>query len=1467
MAFVPISRIRMAFVAAITISLVGLTPAVAIISDVATPTRAAAAPIPPSVTEFQPTLTATNPGAPAAGGKWGGRTVSISVDPADSNTAIAASESGGLWRTTDNGANWKHLDNLLPFRMADVQYAPNNASLVIATTFPDGDKQAPGGIWRSIDGGNTWTNAAPTLCGAINTWNAWGLAYEPSTNNVYAGTSCGLATSFDGGASWTFTAIGNGVVSLTAQNGGIVDTCDPNEGHRRYTRSGTTLTLTNGPSQLPGLNADGTPNPTGCDGGPDIHTLATAPQDPNTLLATVNNTASQSVCGGTAAKPANVAELFESDDSGQNWTRLGALCNSRAPWVVSHLSRDGNANHFDVFYSGGLDIYRATCDATVTPRCGGAPTEPTAHNVTIPHADPSQIAWDGTNCAAYEISDGGVAKPSSSTPPTCGDSFDMAAGSGSNGGYNAIQLYEVSGQVHPSGPDTNLYIGTQDNDIWASTDNGTTWPTAVCCEGFYFQTPHSAPTLANQVANAVVCAGCNNQVFHAAYGGCSYNPCAGSLWANPPVPPTGTPPTAKTDNPWLLEPNTYIESGIVDNTGNRAFYLGTVNPVTLVATWSGPIQKPGGGNFLLSQAINSRAYVSGPPSDPTFYYTYCKSNCGFTNQTNGLLKVTGLRSGNAVATTVDTGLSNVASYCNGQGTWVCPMVVGVDPNNPLHLIVADKTSATNIAMKESTDGGATWNTDSQLTNAVTGNNRFLGVDPNSGSQAHVIMWSPTDPNLILVGTESNGVIVSTDGGVTWAQMVGSQSATAVSFFFFDEVKKDILVSTYGRGLWKLALPNSDLSITKTDSPDPVIAGTPLTYTLTATNNGPDGAPVVKITDTLPAQVKYITNDLPDPSVCSSDGNPAGETLTCAMPPMASGDSITFHIQVDVKANAISTSGPTSITNTATISGAGVSDGDLSNNTAVATTIVNDSADVSVAKMCKPDDAVIYAGTSIKCTVFITNAGPSYARAIRLDDTILSSAGSGGFTVTGGTVTGGSGGGCNLPVVINGGQRLTCLLSPLENASGTSTGTATVTYTITGITQGQSLDNTAIVSASTPDPDASNNSATVNLNIQSLADLGITKAGTPDPVVAGTNETYTLTASNTGPSTATNILVTDNLPAGVTIVSVTPSTGSCQAGTPGDPLHPTTCNLGSLASGAPSPTVTIVVSVLPQVTGSLHNDASISSDTFDANTSNNLAHTDTTVNVVNNLTVVKAATPNPVIAGNALSYQITVTNNGPSTATGVILTDPLNSVLTYTGSSVSGTGGSCGLQTNTNIVQCQLPNLDPGQNAVVFIYTIVSSAAADGSSIANTATATSTAGGSASNVALITGVIRRSDLGVALTSDKDVYKPSTVIHYTITASNGGPSDANNVSVTLTAPPAKVAQFQSVNILGCTTTANNSATTVVCPLGVIVAGGSKTYQVNFLIRGNKGLITSVATVSSSSVDPNSANNSSTRNVTVK
>src|SRR5258708_12636612 len=80
-------------------------------------------------------------------------------------------------------------------------------------------------------------------------------------------------------------------------------------------------------------------------------------------------------------------------------------------------------------------------------------------------------------------------------------------------------------------------------------------------------------------------------------------------------------------------------------------------------------------------------------------------------------------------------------------------------------------------------------------------------------------------------------------------------------------------------------------------------------------------------------------------------------------------------------------------------------------------------------------------------------------------------------------------------------------------------------------------DTAIVSSTTTDSNAANNTATFNTTVSTSADLAITKTG-PATAFAGTNITYTLSVTNNGPSNALNVMVTDTLPAAQTFVPPT-----------------------------------------------------------------------------------------------------------------------------------------------------------------------------------------------------------------------------------------------------------------------------------------------------------------------------------------
>jgi uncharacterized repeat protein (TIGR01451 family) len=107
-------------------------------------------------------------------------------------------------------------------------------------------------------------------------------------------------------------------------------------------------------------------------------------------------------------------------------------------------------------------------------------------------------------------------------------------------------------------------------------------------------------------------------------------------------------------------------------------------------------------------------------------------------------------------------------------------------------------------------------------------------------------------------------------------------------------------------------PTADLSITKTDSPDPVTTGDDLTYTVTVTNNGPDPATSVVVTDNLPAETTFVSCSSTGGGVCGGSGN--NRTVTFPLLPSGQSQTITFVANVNC-----SVADGTVISNTATVS--------------------------------------------------------------------------------------------------------------------------------------------------------------------------------------------------------------------------------------------------------------------------------------------------------------------------------------------------------------------------------------------------------------------------------------------------------------------------------------------------------------------------------------------------------------------
>jgi len=661
---------------------------------------------------------------------------------------------------------------------------------------------------------------------------------------------------------------------------------------------------------------------------------------------------------------------------------------------------------------------------------------------------------------------------------------------------------------------------------------------------------------------------------------------------------------------------------------------------------------------------------------------------------------------------------------------------------------------------------------------------------------------------------------------------------------------------------------TDVQVSKTDAPDPVVAGEQLYYTVSVFNAGPLPAPQVTVTDTLPGEVDFVVDS---ERICTEG---AIGVLTCNFGNLAVGATASTTIKVMVRPDAVANAGgPTAILNEATVSSA-LADSDPSNNTATAATIVEDRADLMVTKLCKPDRPLL-AGETATCKIYVDNLGPSDARNVRLTDANVSD---GSFTI--GTVTA-SQGTCAPPAD----GVVTCNLGDLPAASLSEPGRATVTIQITAI-EAMDINDVATVVSETPDPDTSNNQAQGSISVTAVADLSLTKSDSPDPVVAGKSLTYTLVVKNNGPSTATNVVVADVLPPEVAVISVNGSgASSCNAGTPGDPSDPTTCTFDSLADGA-SRTMTIVVQVKPDAVTDvvsdqaiIHNDGRASSDTFDPDNSDNLASAATTVQARADLDLDKSAVGAPV-AGQDIHYEYQVRNLGPSLSRDVTLRDLLPAGLEFLSASVDVEGGTgsvplpCSIAIGSNELSCPLGDigLTNGVPIIVIVNVHIRADVPKDTKLRNSADLLSDTPDPDpdpnSNSASVTVTVdTKADLSITKTTDRDLFKPSTTVKYTIRVTNNGPSDAQNVVVVDMLPPAKTGYrvFDTGYLYdpdGCLLGGTALAPTLRCDFGTLAAGASIQFDLYFRVVGNKGEVTNTVTVRSTTVDPNLANNTAVR-----
>ncbi len=727
----------------------------------------------------------SNAGDPNASS--GGRVNHMAATPGDNQTSYLASEYGGVFKSSNGGSSWAHLNGHIPTVAWDVEVDPASASRVIASSWYDGRVAPLSGIEVSTNAGSTWTHPAtswpnPTLEGtandntpagfscsatARNEPSAFGISIQGATFAV--GTNCGVALSTNSGVTWSFvdptpaTSASN-VWDVLVQ-GSRIDACG-NDGHVFSTNGGTSWST-------------GGSIPTGrC-------SIAASPDESDVLFiyAADNN-------------------VYESDNAGGAWFNLGnPQPQGRIPFVVTNQRADtpGPTNKFDL-WAGDTQLFSADCTTptdltnTTTRRCPTSASWTNRQNGA--HFDGGDLLFDSQDadgidaCPVLYSSDGGVHTNTIGASPGC----QNPTWTRSNVNYHGLWLWTMAGANRATLAGEDLLFGNQDNGTFVTSNAGAnppTWLNPNCCDTFDVL---ATPT----VTLGTVCCYSTGRFNRLERAGAAY---AGN--AEIPNYPGGGTISGFTWGHRLAGYGT--EDNNVALLMSDTLYL-TDDIQASPIVWSALPAPPNA-----SAACNVETSLQG--ATPVFFVQ--------TGQCTGrgddrLYRYEGTGGGGAWDRLDDNG-----TLSSGIG------IFAVDPNDDDRLYVSDTAGAT-IRMMFSTDGGTTWTQDTELDTLMTGNGTFKyenasGPSTNKGGagaqfqgypQPVLLSYSQVNGNTLVAGGVDSGVFLSLDGGANWSLVTdpftpgtsGVAHLPRPRYAYFDDEpagSTTVYIGTQGRGVWRL----------------------------------------------------------------------------------------------------------------------------------------------------------------------------------------------------------------------------------------------------------------------------------------------------------------------------------------------------------------------------------------------------------------------------------------------------------------------------------------------------------------------------------------------------------------------------------------------------------------------------------------------------------------------------------------
>jgi uncharacterized repeat protein (TIGR01451 family) len=582
--------------------------------------------------------------------------------------------------------------------------------------------------------------------------------------------------------------------------------------------------------------------------------------------------------------------------------------------------------------------------------------------------------------------------------------------------------------------------------------------------------------------------------------------------------------------------------------------------------------------------------------------------------------------------------------------------------------------------------------------------------------------------------------------------------------------------------------SADLAISSQVMTTSPIVGANLTYQFTVTNNGPDPALVADFTHTLPTGVTFVSADSTEGAATYSAST---NVVTCNFGTMPSNSTQAITVVV-IPTVAGSLSGAASVS--------GLTPDPLTSNNSVnfQTTIGAGSlqGDVAVSMVASPDPIAV--GGTLLYTITIINNGPQIAKAIQFSDTLPT-----GVTFLPDQSSNGLNNFSNVLGVLVGalapGDSVDVFVAVQPTVAGSLTNTVTVTPT----------DNVP-----------ANNTASVTVTVLKSPSVTV-EATSQSPSTP--QQPPMLTVSVTSPTIGT--------PAGAVVFS---EGNTILATKTLDSSGKATYQASGLSAGTHT--------ILASYTGN---------DTFSPSSmSIQQVVTGAAANTAD-LNVRLQAAPNPVIVGSNISYTATITNNGPSSASNVVITAslPPGNIATYVSSSASqgSTRQASGTLTAT------LGSLAAGASATVTI--VVTPGVAGAVTLSASASATETDpnpnnnSGSASANAVAPST-PHADLAVAISASRSSVAQGQNVALNLIVANLGPNDATGVSLYDAIP-------SGLTFLS-TSQGTQAGGIVTIPVGSLAAGASQQFTIVVQATGNGPLYDAARVLATSPADLNPSNN---------